>query len=70
MKRTLTLIFTAFAILFATASDSTPQESYIAKYSGIAVKEMRRTGVPASITLAQGMLESRYGALQIGRRRP
>ncbi|HOE93865.1 MAG TPA: glucosaminidase domain-containing protein [Candidatus Cryptobacteroides sp.] len=61
MKRTLTLIFTAFAILFATASDSTPQESYIAKYSGIAVKEMRRTGVPASITLAQGMLESRYG---------
>lgn len=61
MKKTLTLIFCACAILFATASDSTPQEGYIAKYSGIAVKEMQRSGVPASITLAQGMLESRYG---------
>jgi LysM repeat protein len=31
------------------------------KYSTLAVSEMRRTGIPASITLAQGMLESNYG---------
>ena len=31
------------------------------KYSVLAVSEMRRTGIPASITLAQGMLESNYG---------
>lgn len=39
----------------------TPQEEYIKKYSAIAVEEMYRSGVPASITLAQGLLESRYG---------
>ncbi len=35
--------------------------SYLQKYAPLAVKEMRRSGVPASITLAQGMLESDYG---------
>lgn len=38
-----------------------PEAEYIRRYSNIAVREMRRTGVPASITLAQGMLESDYG---------
>lgn len=37
------------------------QEQYIAKYSSIAVKEMKRAGVPASITLSQGILESGSG---------
>ena len=34
---------------------------YINKYGSLAVSEMKRAGVPASITLAQGMLESDYG---------
>jgi LysM repeat protein len=34
---------------------------YLNKYNALAVSEMRRTGIPASITLAQGMLESNYG---------
>lgn len=34
---------------------------YIEQYSATAVSEMTRSGVPASITLAQGMLESSYG---------
>ena len=34
---------------------------YIDKYKDLAVSEMRRSGIPASITLAQGMLESDYG---------
>ena len=37
------------------------QEKYIAQYSGIAVQEMLRSGIPASITLAQGILESGSG---------
>ena len=65
MKRgTLLLLASVAALLVAAllvASDQTPQERYIATYSRIAVSEMQRTGVPASITLAQGMLESRYG---------
>ena len=43
------------------ALSDTPQNNYITKYAPIAVSEMQRSGVPASITLAQGMLESRYG---------
>ena len=37
------------------------QGAYIDKYKNMAISEMRRSGVPASITLAQGMLESDYG---------
>lgn len=36
-------------------------EAYIANYSGIAKEEMRRYKIPASITLAQGILESASG---------
>jgi len=35
--------------------------SYIMQYKAIAMKEMKRTGVPASITLAQAILESNSG---------
>ena len=34
---------------------------YIKRYKDLAIQEMKRTGIPASITLAQGMLESDYG---------
>ena len=36
-------------------------EAYVAKYKDLAIAEMQRTGIPASITLAQGILESQYG---------
>ena len=45
----------------ASVNDKTPQEKYIEKYAELAVSEMYRSGVPASITLAQGMLESGNG---------
>ena len=61
MKHRLILLFAFLMALLAVAADRSAQENYIATYSGIAVREMQRTGVPASITLAQGMLESRYG---------
>ncbi|MBK7712920.1 MAG: glucosaminidase domain-containing protein [Bacteroidales bacterium] len=40
---------------------SAAEDAYIVSYKDIAVKEMNRTGIPASITLAQGMIESDYG---------
>ena len=43
------------------ASAQSPIEKYIAQWAPTAVREMYRSGVPASITLAQGILESRYG---------
>ena len=42
------------------AQKQTPKE-YIEKYKDLAVIEMHRSGVPASITLAQGILESNSG---------
>ena len=38
---------------------------YIAKYAGIALAEQKRTGVLASITLAQGLVESRGGTSKL-----
>lgn len=41
--------------------------AYIERYRDLAVSEMRRTGVPASITLAQGMIESDFGRSTLAR---
>ncbi|MCX6309544.1 MAG: N-acetylmuramoyl-L-alanine amidase, partial [Bacteroidia bacterium] len=38
-----------------------PYEDYIAKYNEIATRQQKLHGVPASITLAQGILESGAG---------
>lgn len=42
-----------------------PQEQYIARYAETAISERKRSGVPASITLAQGMLESGNGRSEL-----
>ncbi len=44
-----------------SGSPSAYATEYLNTYSALAVSEMKRTGIPASITLAQGMLESNYG---------
>jgi LysM repeat protein len=36
-------------------------KEYISKFKDIAIQEMERSGIPASITLAQGIHESAYG---------
>ena len=47
---------------FASEETFTPQvKKYIEDYHEMAIVEMERTNVPASITLAQGMLESGFG---------
>jgi LysM repeat protein len=44
-----------------TARNDGSAESYINTYKDLAISEMKRTGVPASITLAQGIIESDMG---------
>jgi LysM repeat protein len=44
----------------AGPGDQTP-EQYIAKWKEVAIRKMKEHGIPASITLAQGLLESRSG---------
>ena len=56
------LILLSFTFLTAmSAYGKSDQEKYISQYAELAVKEMYRSGVPASITLAQGLLESGNG---------
>lgn len=58
MKRLLLVLMT---VLLSIGAAKNPKLDYIDKYSDLAIKEMKRTGVPASITLAQGILESNAG---------
>ena len=51
----------ALASLVLLRADVSPQQRYVDRYAALAVTEMYRSGVPASITLSQGLLESRYG---------
>ena len=59
MRPSLTIIL-SFFILILQAQKQTPNE-YINRYKELAVIEMHRSGVPASITLSQGVLESSSG---------
>lgn len=64
MKRFFGVIL---ALLSLVAAAQTPQEKYIQKYASLAVEEMHRSGVPASITLAQGLLESGSGLSRLAK---
>ena len=69
----------AFSILFALVSCKTTKkvsvkkysnstrQNYIDNYSDLAIHEMERTGIPASITLAQAVLESGNGNSTLAR---
>ena len=62
MKKVLIAIALLLGFTVSAQRDpGTPQERYIARFASIAVSEMYRSGVPASITLAQGIIESRSG---------
>lgn len=62
------MIYTLFAIVLFTGSMALAQPAkrmtateYVSKYKAEAIADMFKTGVPASITLAQGILESDAG---------
>ncbi|MCB9261153.1 MAG: LysM peptidoglycan-binding domain-containing protein [Flavobacteriales bacterium] len=62
MKRAFILIFLCFGGSFVVFSqDKMTREQYIETYKELAIAEMFRAGVPASITMAQGILESNNG---------
>jgi LysM repeat protein len=50
-----------FIIPLNTKAQKTATLIYIDQYKDIAISEMKRTGIPASITLAQGIIESNSG---------
>ena len=58
-KFTILLLLPFFCITLSAQKTATL--IYIDQYKDIAIKEMKRTGIPASITLAQGIVESNSG---------
>jgi LysM repeat protein len=44
------------------------RDEYIKMYRDIAIKEMKRSGIPASITLGQGILETNHGNSTLARK--
>lgn len=56
-----TIIILLLAISLPTTASADIYSEYIATYSGMAVEQQRQYGIPASITLAQGLLESSAG---------
>lgn len=59
------LLFTAIFCMADSNAQNHLQRQYIAKHKDLAIAEMRRTGVPASIKLAQAMLESVSGTSEL-----
>jgi LysM repeat protein len=61
MKQTAISILFIFISVIAMSQDVITPAQYVELYKEIAISEMRRTGVPAAITLAQGLLETESG---------
>jgi len=55
------LCFLLSIFCFISVSSQSKTDLYIAKYSDMAIAEMNEFGIPASITLSQGILESGNG---------
>lgn len=69
MKRLITLLLCALCLLSVQAQTRNKQyEEYIKKYRDLAVSEMKKYHIPASITLAQGLLESGAGQSALARK--
>lgn len=64
MKRLIALTLGLLSLAYSHAQNK-DYVSYIQRYSDVAVSEMYRSGIPASITLAQGLLESGAGRSQL-----
>lgn len=61
MKRILILMAALGFCVFLAWGQKMTRKQYIEKYAETAIREMKATGIPASITLAQGCLESGNG---------
>jgi LysM repeat protein len=61
-KLTILVVFLLSLLTnFSQAQSTTSILAYIARYKDLAIAEMKRTGIPAAITLAQGIHETEAG---------
>ena len=66
--RKILYILLILTIPFSLIAQNQLTKDYVQKYKGIAIREMKRTGIPASITLAQGILESASGESNLAKK--
>lgn len=62
------LIAFIFISAVSTAVSQTTRQEYIEKYQVLAISEMNRSGIPASITMAQACLESANGNSELSKK--
>jgi len=60
-------IFTVFCLFSGLLWAQSPGAEYVEKWHAVAQAEMKAYGIPASITLAQGILESANGKSKLAR---
>lgn len=68
MKKLLAVLTLSLSAHYGFSQDSYKPEDYIRMYADMAVQEMHHSGVPASITLAQGILESGCGNSELAKK--
>jgi LysM repeat protein len=68
LKTTIVSILLLFALNTIAQEQNPAVLQYIETYREIAIKEMQRTGVPAAIKLAQGILETEAGRSDLVKR--
>lgn len=62
MRKSLTVLFVGAVVQFSAAnSKPISQSEYVGMWANVAVEHMQKYNIPASITLAQGILESGNG---------
>lgn len=67
MKKKIILSILALAMAITTFGQSSDYINYINQYKDIAIEQMHKYHIPASITLAQGLLESGAGKSELAR---
>ncbi len=67
MKRVIVILLLALGVVSLSAAERQTREEYVEKYKSIAIAHMERYGIPASITMAQGILESDSGNSRLSR---
>lgn len=67
-KQTLFLLCIIACLTVQAQTRNKQYEDYIKKYRELAVEEMKKYRIPASITLAQGLLESGAGQSKLARK--
>jgi hypothetical protein len=66
MKKVIVLLVVFYSVhAYAQVYNKSDIHAYIDTYSGVAVKKMQEHKIPASITLAQGILESAAGKSEL-----